>query len=286
MTYLPGQALGGLTATLGSLPLGSVDDRGVAWILQELDGWDSADVRSESHMREADHGAWPNPVYLADRPITLAGTVNAPDRPALDGAIDRLRGAVALTDTVLTVLETVPKQATVRRSGRLLVKYLTDSVATFSILVTAADPRLYATAETVAPLRLPTVTGGQTFPVSFADSFSAVVVSGDTTVTNAGNLDARPRIVIAGPVVQPAVTVTSPDGTSGALLYAGTISDGDYVDLDCDLHTAYYNGTASRRSLVSGTWPVLQPGISGLAFRAATYSSTATLTVAYRSAWM
>ncbi|MFE7398856.1 hypothetical protein [Streptomyces sp. NPDC057557] len=286
MTNIPGQTLGGLTATLGSLALGSVDEQSVAWVLQEMDGWDSADVRAESHLREADHGAWQTPVYLGDRPITLAGTITAPDRAALDGAIDRLRGAVALTDTVLTVMETVAKQATVRRSGRLLVKYLTDTVATYSIIVTAADPRLYATSETVTVLRLPTVTDGQTWPVTFPNSFPAVVVSGDTTVTNAGTIDARPRIVITGPVFQPAVTVTGPNGATATLLYSGTVSDGDYLDLDCDMHTAYYNGTASRRSLVSGTWPVLPPGISGLAFRAGTYSSIATLTVAYRSAWM
>lgn len=285
MTYTPGQTLGGLTATLGPLPLGSVDDQGVAWRLQEMDGWDSADVRAESQLREADHGAWPSPVYLGERPITLGGSIEAPDLATLDGAIDRLR-ALPLMGTVLTVMETVPKQATVRRSGRILIKYTTDTVATYSVLVTAADPRLYATTDTVTTLRLPTVTGGLTFPIALPMTVDATVVAGDTTVVNAGSIDARPLLRIAGPVSQPLVSVTGPDGTSTSLLYAGDIDAGDWLDLDCDAHTAYYNSVASRRSLTSGTWPALQPGASNLAFRAGAYSAAATLTVTYRSAWM
>jgi hypothetical protein len=272
-------------ATLGPLPLGSVDEQGVAWRLQEMDGWDSPDVRAESQLREADHGAWPSPVYLGERPITLGGSIEAPDLATLDGAIDRLR-ALPLMGTVLTVMETVPKQAVVRRSGRILIKYVTDTVASYSVLVTAADPRLYATAETVTTLRLPTVTGGLTFPVTLPMTIDATVVAGDTTVVNAGSIDARPQLRIAGPVSQPLISVTGPDGTSTSLLYGGDIDAGDWLDLDCDAHTADYNGVASRRSLASGTWPVLQPGASNLAFRAGAYSAAATLTVTYRSAWM
>ncbi|MGY4930307.1 phage distal tail protein [Streptomyces sp. 900116325] len=285
MTYVPGQALGGLMATLGALPLGSVDEQGVAWRLQEMDGWDSPDVRAESQLREADHGAWPSPVYLGERAITLAGSIEAPDLATLDGAIDQLR-ALPLMGTVLTVMETVPKQAVVRRSGRILIKYVTDSVASYSVLVTASDPRLYATTETVIPLRLPTVAGGLTFPITLPLTVDATVVAGDTTVVNAGSIDARPQLQIAGPVSQPLISVTGPDGTSTSLLYAGDIDAGDWLDLDCDAHTAYYNSVASRRSLTSGTWPVLQPGASNLAFRAGAYSASATLTVTYRSAWM
>ncbi|MER8083851.1 hypothetical protein ABTZ57_01480 [Streptomyces sp. NPDC094048] len=282
----PGYRFTDLLVRLGEVVFGQVDQDGVHWHCEDNEGWDSPDSRSTLTQREGDHGAYAGPVYLNERVITLTGKVTAQSAAALDGAIDQLKVAASLTDTTLTVYETVPKQATVRRSGRPLIKRLTDRTIDYSVQVTAADPRLYATSETVVPLRLPTVTDGQTWPVAFPSSFPAVVVSGDTTVTNAGNLDARPRIVIAGPVAQPAVTVTGPDGTAATLLYSGTVSDGDYLDLDCDLHTAYYNGSASRRALVSGTWPVLQPGVSGLAFRAGTYSSTATLTVAYRSAWM
>jgi hypothetical protein len=283
--YTPGQSLGGRMANLGTLPLGQVDDQGVAWFLQKLDGWDSAEVRSESQLREADHGAWASPVYLGERPITLSGTLVAPDLATLDGAADRLR-ALPLTGAVLTVMETEPKRAVVRRSGRTLIEYQTDTAATYSVLVTAEDPRLYATTETVTPLRLPSIAGGMTLPVTFPLTIDATVIAGDTVVVNDGSIETLPQIRIDGPVSQPLVSVTGPDGTSTSLLYGGDIAAGDWLDLDCDAHTAYYNGTASRRSLVTGAWPSLPPGASNLAFRAGAYSAAATLTVTYRSAWM
>src|SRR5881409_2398697 len=110
MPYTPGSALDGLRASLGSVDLGAVDSDGTAWYLQTLEGWDSPESRSEFTEREGDHGAWASPVYLGSRPITLSGTIVGPSRDVLDGAMDRLRVAAGLTDTVLTVWETVPKQ--------------------------------------------------------------------------------------------------------------------------------------------------------------------------------
>lgn len=286
MTYTPGQDLGGLTATLGALPLGSVDVNGVAWVLQSMDGWDSPDSRTTLTQREANHGAWAGPVYLNERVITLAGKVIAPDRASADQAINQIAVAASLTDTVLTVYETVPKRAVVRRSGRPLAQYLSDTKLEYSIQMTAADPRRYAAMETITELRLPSVTGGLTFPLTFPLMFPADVVAGDLSVINEGTLASLPRIVINGPVSQPLIAVTGPDGTAGSLLYSGDIAAGDWLDLDCDGHTAYYNSVASRRALISGTWPVLDPGQSQISFRAGAYSTTATLTVIYRSAWM
>ncbi|MEV7422876.1 hypothetical protein [Streptomyces sp. NPDC091212] len=288
----PGYRFTDLPIQLGDVVFGEVDQEGVHWHCDSNDGWDSPDSRSTLTQREADHGAWAGPVYLTERVITLTGKVTAPSAPALDTAIDQLKSAASLTDTTLTAYETVPKQATVRRSGRVLVKRLTDKTIEYSVQLTAADPRLYATAETTARLRLPTQTGGLTFPATFPMTIDAEVVSGDTTVVNDGSIDARPRIVIAGPVTQPMVTVNgppipgSPAGTSMTLLYRGDIAAGDRLEVDCDGHTAYYNGTASRRALLFGDWPALYPGASDIAFRAGAYSAAATLTLTYRSAWM
>ncbi|MFE5131949.1 hypothetical protein, partial [Bacillus mobilis] len=109
IVYEPGMDLGGLQATLGSLPLGSVDEAGVAWVLQDVQGWDSSESRGEFQQREADHGAWATPGYLGERPITLAGVIVAPDRTALDDAMERAREAASLSDTLLVVRESVPK---------------------------------------------------------------------------------------------------------------------------------------------------------------------------------
>ncbi|MFD0177275.1 hypothetical protein ACFVGZ_35915, partial [Streptomyces rochei] len=103
MPNTPGAVLDGLRATLGGVDLGTVDGDGVAWRLQTLEGWDSPDLRSEMTDREGDHGAWAGPVYLGARPITLGGTIVAPSQAALEEAMERLRVAAGLTDTLLTV---------------------------------------------------------------------------------------------------------------------------------------------------------------------------------------
>lgn len=287
MPYTPGQALGeGLLADLGPIPLGRVDSAGVAWRLQDLQGWDSPEIRADVQQRSADHGAWGAPVYAGERPITLAGTVIAPDWPTLDAAREQLLAAASLTDTTIVVYEATPKQALARRSGKPLWAYTTSSIATYSVLMTAQDPRRYAVNQQSVQLKLPSVSGGLTFPITFPISFPATVVMGDSQATNAGQFETRPIITLAGPVSQPQVTVTGPDGTAATLLYGGDIAAGDWLVLDCDAHTVYYNGTANRRALLTGSWPVLQPGTSGLSFRAGAYSATATCTVTFRSAWM
>lgn len=281
----PGSSLGGLTVQLGGLRLNEVDEAGVYWYCATTDGWDSPDVRTTVTAREADHGSWMAPVYLAERVITLAGKIMAPDMPSVDTAIAQLKAAAGLTDTVLTVFESTPRQATVRRSGKPLMQRLNDVVVDWSVQVTAPDPRLYATTESAATLGLPSVSGGLTLPVTFPIEFDATVIPGDAAVVNEGSLDARPTIRIDGPVSQPLVVVTGPDGTAVSLLYGGDIAAGDWLELDTDAHTAYYNGAASRRALVSGDWPTLPPGQSTVSFRAGAYSPTATCTITYRSAW-
>jgi hypothetical protein len=117
-------------------------------------------------------------------------------------------------------------------------------------------------------------------------SIPATVAISDSTVTNDGTIESRPTITIAGPVSQPQVTVTGPDGVARTLLYSGDIAAGDWLALDTDAHTVLYNGLANRRALLTGPWAGLPPGDSGVAFRAGAYSAAATCTITYRSAWM
>lgn len=287
--YVPGATLDGMQATLGSVTLGAVDSAGVAWRLQTLDGWDSPEVRSQFTEREGDHGAWAGPVYLGSRPITIGGTIEAPSRAALEEAMDRLRAAAGLTDTVLTVGEATPKQAVVRRSGKPLMQYITDTKASYSVMVTAADPRRYATTLQSQTTGLPSSTGGLSFPATFPVTFSATVVPGQVLATNAGDVETRPVLTVAGPVAAPLVSALYPDGTVRQLAYGQDLLAGEALTIDTDAHTVLITGGVSRRRFltVSGGWPVVPAGQSvTYQFQSATYNATATLTVQWRSAWM
>lgn len=287
---IAGTDLGGMRVDLGSIPLGGVDSDGVSWSLQSLEGWDSPDVRAEFADREADHGAWASPVYLGARPITLAGTVTAPDRATLEDALEQLRAAASLSDTLLVVYElTTPKQSLVRRSGKPLLAYVTDRIATYSVMMTAADPRRYSTTLSTGTTMLPSTSGGLTFPVTFPITFSASTVSGVVSAANSGTVDSRPVLTITGPVVAPTVSALYPDGSVRQLIYSLDLVSGDVLTIDTDARTVLLNGTVSRRRFmnVSGGWPTIPAGSSiSYQFQSGTYNATATLGVSWRSAWM
>ncbi|MCA1841914.1 MAG: phage tail family protein [Actinobacteria bacterium] len=290
MTYTPGQVLAdGLRVDLGSVQFGAVDEAGVAWRVgaEGLQGWDSAEVRAEMAQREGDHGAWPAPVWLGERPVTVAGTITAPDRDALDAAIEALLEAAALDDTVLVVHEAVAKQATVRRSGKPLVQRLTDRVASFSVMMTAADPRRYGTTLHSQVTMLPSSSGGLAVPITPPFTVTATVTSGDITAVNDGSFGTRPVFLVAGPVQQPRVVTQYPDGTIRVLAYSQNLASGDQLVIDTDAHTAILGGTATRRRFLSGQWPEIPPRTSvTFGFRAAVYDPSATLTAQWRSAWI
>lgn len=290
MAFTAGQDLGGLWADLGAIPLGRADSAGVGWALQSMDGWDGSEVRSEYTERESDHGAWASPVYLGSRPITLAGTVTAPDRTSLDDALERLRSANSLTDMTLIVYElTGAKQATVRRSGKPLFAYVTDRIATYSVMVTAADPRRYSTTLQSGTTGLPSTSGGLSFPGTFPIALSATTVSGQITAVNSGSIDTRPVLTITGPVVAPTVAALYPDGTVKQLIFSQDLASGDALVIDTDAHTVTLNGNVSRRRFmtVPAGWPTIPAGSSvSYQFLSSTYNATAMLTATWRSAWL
>ncbi|MFJ2676404.1 hypothetical protein [Streptomyces sp. NPDC087525] len=285
--YEPGMDLGGLQATLGDLPLGSVDESGVAWVLQDIQGWDSSEIRAEFQQREADHGAWATPGYLGERPVTLAGVIVAPDRTALDDAMERAREAASLEDTLLVVRESVPKQALVRRSGRPIIQYLTDTNASYSLLMTAGDPRRYETGQQSGSTGLPDVTGGLTSPITPPVTITATTVAGQIVATNLGTIATRPVLRIDGPVTNPTVFAQYSDGTVRRLAYSEAIASGEYLTIDVDAKQVILNGTASRRRFLSAQWPDIPPKQTvTFQFAATGYNSSALLTATWRSAWL
>ncbi|MEV6696220.1 hypothetical protein AB0M68_03530 [Streptomyces sp. NPDC051453] len=289
MPYTAGQDLGGLQVDLGPIPLGSVDSAGVAWRLQELQGWDSPEIRSEVQQREAGHGAWSAPVYLGERPISAAGVIDAPDRASLDDAMERLRTAVALTDTLLVVQESTPKQCQVRRSGKLVMQYVSDRIASYSLLVTAADPRRYDTTLQQGTTALPSTSGGFTPPLTPPLVSSAITVFGEIEAFNAGTFATCPVLAIDGPVSSPQVLAQMPDGSVVLMTYSQSLDVGEQLVIDTDAHTVVLNGNVSRRRFLStpGGWPTIPAGAAvAFQFRAMSYNSVALLTARWRSAWM
>lgn len=280
--------IGSIPVTLGGLGLSAVDDAGVTWVNTDLKGWSSPGLRTQLQPREADHGVWWSPTYLDARPITITGMISAPTTAARDAAIEQLIAAVSLTDTLLTVADSVPKQALVRRSGELLVQLLGLYGATYSALVTAADPRRYSTVLQSQSTGLPAVTGGLTLPLTLPVTITATVGSGTITLVNQGSFPTRPTLTITGPCAGGfTIGASRPDGVGTLQTYSNDLGVGDVLVLDSDARTAILNGQVSRRRYLSGTWPEI-PAHSSLAFSwtCPNYNANALLTGTCRSAWM
>ncbi|MFD8577403.1 hypothetical protein ACFV1H_18970 [Streptomyces virginiae] len=279
--------IGAIPVTLGSLPLSVVDDAEVTWLNTDLKGWSSPGLRAEFQPRQADHGAWASPVYLDSRPITITGMIAAPTTTARDAAIEQLIAAASLTDTILTVEDSVPKRATVRRSGEVLVELLGPYGATYSLLVTAPDPRRYSTVLQSQTTGLPSVTGGLTLPITLPISFSTTSTGGAFTLVNEGTIATRPTFTVTGPAANFVISCTSPGGAVTQLTYSDSIGVGDTLVIDTDAHTVMLNGTVSRRRYLSGTWPEILPASSlSVQWSALAYDAAAMLTGTCRSAWM
>ncbi|MER7733669.1 hypothetical protein ABTX80_22515 [Streptomyces erythrochromogenes] len=279
--------IGAIPVTLGSLPLSVVDDAGVTWLNTDLKGWSSPGVRAELQPRQADHGAWASPVYLDSRPITITGMIAAPTTSARDTAVEQLIAAVSLADTVLTVADSIPKRATVRRSGELLIELVGPYNATYSVLVTAPDPRRYSTVLQSQTTGLPSVSGGLVTPIVTPIVITASSTGGAFTLVNEGTIGTRPVFTVTGPATNFVISCTRPGGSVTQLTYSDSIGLGDTLVIDTDAHTVMLNGTVSRRRYLSGTWPEILPGSSlSVQWSALAYDAAAMLTGTCRSAWM
>ncbi|MFJ8016249.1 phage distal tail protein [Streptomyces sp. NPDC096339] len=275
--------------TLGTLQLSNTDSAGVQWTVTNLKGWHSAGVRAGYQPRQSDHGGWASPVYLDSRPITVEGLLSAPSTSARDAAIEQLIAADSLTDTTLSVAEAIPKQATVRRSGELLIELVNEYSATYSALVTAADPRRYSTTLQSQSTGLPSVTGGLTLPITMPITISTTSTGGGFTLTNAGTIATRPTFTLTGPAALPVITATRPDGSISQLAYSESLGAGDTLVIDTAAHSVILNGTVSRRPFISAQpyWPEIAPGSSlSVRWTASAYDPAALLTGTCRSAWM
>lgn len=126
-------------------------------------------------------------------------------------------------------------------------------------------------------------------------SATAIAAGGTTALVNAGYIEMRPVLVIAGPVTTPVIVNTSISG-SPQLSFAnpgggGTVLSGDTLTIDLDLHSVqYFNHLTSITSnvqnwLVAGsTWWNLIPGSNSIHYTVGAGSGG--LTVNWASAYL
>lgn len=156
--------------------------------------------------------------------------------------------------------------------------YSAAEIAKPVIQVHATDPRLYAAPTSTVTIDLPqNVTTGLTFPVTFPVTFGGGG-GNQAVITNYGNTEMRPVLVVNGPCTNPTVTNLSISGYP-ALTFANptqsgkTLASGQSLVVDLDFRTiTFYASSGAVGSprpywLQPGsTWFNLPPGASTLEF--------------------
>lgn len=262
---------GAIDDTAGSgvvIPLNVIDDQLVDWRMQKLEGWDSPELAERSEERTDADGRWDTVNYYGGRLLTVEGTFTAPTYEAREAAEYRLREAVPRDRLVpFRLHETVPKQCLARRTGRLMIRPLTDVTSEFSVAMLAPDPRKYGVDLVAASMSLSTPGTGLappwTPPVLLPERAGG---SETATVINAGIYASQPLIKISGPGRVPQVIN---DATGANLLYDFELGATDFLLVDCLAGVALLNGTAPRTPSAGSTVTslfVIVPGENRLRF--------------------
>lgn len=278
----------GRLVAFGDLVLGDTDAYGVRWSLTKFDGWSgSPGTTLELQQRARGHGATGTEPFVPARIMTLGGLIHAPNLTALEDAFDRLNEAITLDERLMIVAERARlRNCMVARQGEVITDPITDVLGSYSILVSARDPRKFGDLITVST-PLPSSSGGRTYPATYPITYTGVSETGVVRLTNTGNTQAPVWLRVDGPIPAGGWTVTH-IGKKQALTFATSLAltSGEFVTVDMDRREVLAQGQAARAGYVTSRgWFSLDPGDNDIAFSAAAYSATAQLTVTTKPSW-
>lgn len=239
------------------------------------------------------HGGWSGVEWQAERvvPIRLLVDVGADDVPAVIDALHAISAAFRASHVDLPLTFVLGGREYLLWGRPRMVEPDTSLLGVGKAFVRCAfvalDPMIYSSTEhTAGPLGLPVWSGGLTVPFTVPFAIEATQISGSVTLTNAGTAEVGLLLRVDGPVTQPRVSVTDPDGVTTSLRVDLNLPAGQWLDIDTRARTVLLNGdpAASRRGQAVGDWPLLQPGTSTLRFAAAE-EGAGTVTARWRDGW-
>lgn len=252
---------------------------------------DLPELRTADEARGNTDGEFSGQDLLGGRTVVVDfEVVFAAGGPAYRAVLERIKTAfVPQPAGCLPLQFTLPGLPTRRLGARCRRRQLPidlgydRGVARGAVEFRAADPRIYDDNASSTVLTVPANNAGRTYDRVYALTYGGGT-SGTQVAVNNGTTRTSPVITITGPVDTPTVE----NVTAGKFLkFNLTLAVGETLTIDTDARSVVLNGTASRRSAMSvdSAWWALGPGPSTLRFSAAA-STTATATVAFRSAYL
>lgn len=274
-----------LQGDAGVLSFNVTDSSGVKWIVRQFDGWGSPHPTIQVVQKPRQLGAWAGLSYPQARYLSMQVMVVAPTQTLLNQSLDNLYAMVDYNNTVLSVAEVgYTRSMVVRRSDEILHSRINSTMATVTFQMVAVDPRKLGYAVS-ANTNLPSATGGPTVPFTIPFTINSTVVSGQVSLTNAGNTQGPVKIRIDGPCVGPIITHS---GTGSPLVFSSSLSlaSGEWLTIDMVSRTAMANDQASRASYITSRgWSAFDPGANTWSFTAVGYDPNSRMTVTAAPAW-
>ena len=269
--------------SLGSLVFNTIDSNNVIWVITDIEGWwghpdpDIPDITRGWRDGSYDaRGRW------AARQINLTGVFLAPDPSLVAVARNTLIVATSLVydGAWLKTNENPTRASFVRLSGKPEIQTVNARGRTeFSIGLRAADPVKYSWNDNDPEGYDNTV---------IACKNTSTGATGQATITNVGNTPVSVFLTVTGRLYGP---TTIANTTTGEVL---TINDaqpsGSLLEIDTyEREVSFDNSTVGARVRLEilTDWITLDPGANVLVFQDTGFAtSTASLTVSYRSGWI
>lgn len=231
---------------------------------------------------------------LGARTVTVATAIHSPSEAAFYTAVAAFKAAfMPLRTGTLPLtfrLDGIAEGNVARLNCRpraLSLPMISDywnGVAEASVQLVANDPKLYSDLLNSQTTTLPSAGGGRTYPRTYPRIYGAVATGGSIFATNEGTWATDVLFRIDGPATNPRIE----NVTTGQTIELDYVLDvGEFMLVDTAARSVLLGGTASRYSSLTDTseWFDLQPGLNQINFRAVT-ATAATLTAAWRSAWL
>jgi len=237
------------------------------------------DVRQPDRNRSQQHGQWPGYQFLGKRLFHVKGAILADTsaeywqkrlafiriftpHPRLGYKIS---GTLAINYTGIN--EELTCECGIDGWPEVPIVGLSPSLSEFQLNLKAPDPKLYGALQNLYVEAPPVDDYGRVYPKTYNILYpDANIQPENILVTNSGNIETYPRIVIQGHVVSPRLTLTRFDGEQLTVALDGlTITASDTVEIDFLNRTAIMNGAVDVYSYSSlSDWWALEPRVNGV----------------------
>lgn len=251
--------------------------------------------RAVVRPRPTAHGAIDETHWTGERLIVLEGFVLGADQAAAISELRTVQAAILQTlDSGAALLKWTEAgsaglslQSTVKLASDVDVEFVPGpDLLRYQVQLRAEDPRAYSqllttgTGSALAPTG-----GGMTFNRTFNITFTTGGVAGNVAVNNTGNRTTPPTFRMYGAWTNAQIMLA---GTTKRIVLNGTVSAGDYLEVDVFNRTVKLNGSSNALYYLDAantTWFDLPIGTSTIQTLAFAFDTTARCDVLYRSAY-